>query len=134
MLEPVKFGFDPNSIAENDNRPLHRAGVWPTAPDAQGGGGVARALIEYGADPYLANADGLRSMYIAVLLDQYDNLAALLDHGIRPDALDRDANLPPFESTEEPPQVDVRYILKWSAEPNTYLSFEDLTCHSLLYL
>jgi ankyrin repeat protein len=57
-------------------------------------GTLLRALLEYGRDPYLANADGLRSMYFALLLDKDDILAALLDHGVRPDAFDRDGNLP----------------------------------------
>ena len=113
-------GFDPNSISQDYNGPLHRAAVCPKTGAAKDGGGVARALLEYRADPYLPNADGLMPMYIAVILDQDDILAALLDHGIRPDGLDRDGNPPRFKPPDEHERVvgsllkngfaDCRYI------------------------
>ena len=55
MSQLIEAGADPNARASDGSTPLHHAALNVGAIQ---GGGLAKALIEYGADQYIQNLDG----------------------------------------------------------------------------
>ncbi|KAJ5586944.1 uncharacterized protein N7459_002709 [Penicillium hispanicum] len=66
---------------------------------------VAKLLLECGANPYIKPCGewwgGYMPLYLAALLGRAEAVEALLDHGVHPDGLDRDGNLPQVEPEDE---------------------------------
>ncbi|KAJ5194476.1 hypothetical protein N7491_001814 [Penicillium cf. griseofulvum] len=89
-------GFNPNFIDYEGDAPIHcvaKAYRRTSLNFSEVQLGVTRALLEYGADPYLKNRYGFMPLWVAAFLNRTVFLDILLKYGVNPHGLDANGNM-----------------------------------------
>ena len=97
----LQCGLDPNATDNDGNAPIHFLGAFAYRSGNYSRGGqwapginrpLSQVLLEYGADPYLKDQYGFMPLWIASYTASDEETAALLEHGVDPNGLDRECN------------------------------------------